>query len=505
LAEETERLAVTLKSIGDGVITTDTQGRVVLINKIAETLTGWDSHEATGQRLADVFTIINEVTRQPCESPVEKVLASGKIIGLANHTALISKNGQERSIAGSGAPIRDKIGNIIGVVLVFRDITDQLRTEKELIKIKKLESIGVLAGGIAHDFNNILVAILGNIDLSLRDANLTDKTRELLKQAIKASYQARDLTRQLLTFAKGGQPIKEAASLAEVIKDSADFILRGDKVACRYFIPDDLWLVDIDKGQISQVVQNIILNASNAMPAGGTIEVSCENVSAALSSGIALPTAGNCVKMSITDNGVGIPENVLDKIFDPYFSTKKQGSGLGLAITHSIVSKHDGHISVKSTPGMGTTFAVYLPASSQRHLAVEKKEATDWPTKKARILVMDDEELVRNILEAMLHQMGHEVLLVKDGMEALQTYREAVDNGTPIDLIIMDLTIPGGMGGKEAVQKILSIDPAANAIVSSGYSNDPVIANFKDYGFCSAIVKPYQFAELKKTIDHLTK
>ena len=501
LAEEKERLAVTLRSIGDGVITTDTQGRVILINKVAEMLTGWDSDEATGRPLAEVFEVINDVTRQPCESPVVKVLASGKIIGLAAHTALISKHGREISISDSGAPIRDKDGKIIGVVLVFRDITEKLRTEQELIKVKKLESIGVLAGGIAHDFNNILVAILGNIDLSLRDSNLTDGTQKLLMEAVKASYQARDLTQQLLTFAKGGEPIKKAASLVDVVKDSANFVLRGAKVACRYFFPDDLWFVDIDKGQISQVVQNIILNASNAMPGGGVIEVACENVSSTSSMNIALPTSGSHVKMSIKDSGVGIPANVLDRVFDPYFSTKQQGSGLGLAISHSIISKHGGHIAVQSTPGVGTTFTVYLPASAQNSEPVKKTEEADAHTRKSRILVMDDEEMVRNILQGMLYRTGHEVLLAKDGIEAVRAYREAMENDAPIDLIIMDLTIPGGMGGKEAVEKILALNPEAKVVVSSGYSNDPVMANFKDYGFCSAIAKPYQLSELTKVIS----
>ncbi|MBU0961852.1 MAG: PAS domain S-box protein, partial [Proteobacteria bacterium] len=501
LAEETERLAVTLRSIGDGVITTDTQGRIALINKVAETLTGWNSEEAVGQPLAHIFNIINNTTRKPCDNPVEKILTSGGISGVTNDTVLISKDGQERSIDDSGAPIRDKDGKTIGIVLVFRDITKQLRTEQELIKVKKLESIGVLAGGIAHDFNNILAAILGNIDLSLLDSNLSVETQKLLKDAIKASQRAQDLTRQLLTFAKGGEPIKEAASLAEVVKDSADFVLRGDKVACRYVFPDDLWLVDIDKGQISQVVQNIMLNASNAMPNGGIVKVSCENVPPASSTISHLPKTGRYVKMKITDTGTGIPANVLDKIFDPYFSTKQEGSGIGLAITHSIINKHGGHISAESTPGIGTIFTIYLPASTQRSVPVRKAEETILNTKKSKIMVMDDEEQIRAITQAMLGLIGHEVVLAKDGMEALQFYREAIESKTPIDLIIMDLTVPGGMGGKETVQKILAINSEAKVIVSSGYSNDPVMANFKDYGFCAAIAKPYQLPELKKIIS----
>lgn len=504
LAEERERLAVTLESIGDGVITTDTHGLVVLINRVAETLTGWSSQEAVGRPLAEVFTVVSGETRQPCEDPVGKVLTSGTVTGLGNDTVLIGKDGQERNIAESGAPIRDEDGKIIGTVLVIRDITRQLRTEQELVKVKKLESIGVLAGGLAHDFNNIITAILGNIDLSLQDSNLAPETHKLLSETEKASLRARDLTRQLLTFSKGGEPIIETASLVDVVKDSADFVLRGSRVACRYLFSDDLWLVDIDTSQISQVVQNIILNASSAMPGGGIVEVTCENMNPANSTGIALPKGGDYVKMTIKDSGVGIPPNVLDKIFDPYFSTKRQGSGLGLAITHSIVSRHGGHIAVHSTPGLGTTFTVYIPASAQRSIPVKKAETADLSTRRCTIMVMDDDEQIRNLTQAMLGYMGHKVVLAKDGGEAVRLYKEAMNSNAAIDLVIMDLTIPGGMGGKEAVREILARDPEAKVIVSSGYSNDPVMANFKEYGFCAAIVKPYKLHEVAREISQFT-
>jgi len=240
------------------------------------------------------------------------------------------------------------------------------------------------------------------------------------------------------------------------------------------------------------------------MPAGGTIKVSCTNVSSTNSMSISLPNRGNYVKMSIEDNGTGIPSHVIEKIFDPYFSTKHQGSGLGLAITHSIISKHNGHISVQSTPDLGTTFSVFLPALSKNSATTEKLEEADMKYKRSKVMVMDDEELVRDIAQAMLTHMGHEVLLAHNGMQAVQLYEREMTSDTPIDVTIMDLTIPGGMGGKEAVQKILAIDPEAKVIVSSGYSNDPVMANFKDYGFCSAIVKPYEIQELEKRISQIS-
>ncbi|MCJ7600412.1 MAG: ATP-binding protein, partial [Desulfobulbaceae bacterium] len=374
LQKETEKLSVTLRSIGDGVIATDFNGRVVLINKIAETLTGWRQEEAAGKLLGEVFNIINEKTRNPCVNPVDKVISSGRIIGLANHTALIARDGTERSIADSGAPIFDRESRIIGVILVFRDITDQLRMEEELLKVKKLESVGVLAGGIAHDFNNILAAILGNINLaSLFIKPEDEKVHDLLKEAEKASLRARDLTQRLLTFAKGGDPVKKTASIAEIIKDTAGFVLRGSNVRCEYHISQDLWPVEVDASQMSQVIQNIILNAKQAMPAGGVIDVSCENFVKDKNQILPLH-AGEYVKISITDKGIGIADTLLEKIFDPYFTTKQTGSGLGLAIAHSIVMKHDGYILVKSRQGAGTTFTIYLRASKGKN-SDEQKEA----------------------------------------------------------------------------------------------------------------------------------
>jgi len=504
LAEEKELLAVTLRCIGDGVITTDTNGRVVLINKVALALTGWDAMEAGGQLLTDVFRIIDGSTGRAWKSPVEKMLATGKMVEQSHNVVLISRNGSERSIAFSGSPIQDDGSRVIGMVLVFRDITDLLRTEQELIKVKKLESIGVLAGGIAHDFNNILTVILGNIELARLDDNLSAESQEVLEEAEKASLRAQGLTKQLLTFARGGEPVKETASLPDVIMESANFILHGDRVACRPSFPDNLWQVDIDKGQISQVVQNIILNASQAMPNGGSIEVICENIDSAESSELDTPGSGRYVKMSIKDQGIGIPANILERIFDPYFSTKQRGSGLGLAITHSIIGKHGGFISVESTPGNGSTFVVYLPASEGGSAAAKKPvEPEATPGKKTRIMVMDDEEQIRNMTQRMLTRIGHEVTLAADGEEAIRRYREAYTGGVPIDLVIMDLTIPGGMGGKDAVREILAINTQAKVVVASGYSTDPVMASFKDFGFCDAIVKPFQQSELKMMLKRV--
>ena len=334
-------------------------------------------------------------------------------------------------IADSASLIRDRAGWVIGVVLVFRDVTEKQRTEEELVKIKKLESVGVLAGGIAHDFNNILVAILGNINLALLDGNLEEKTRKLLSEAEKASIRAKGLTQQLLTFSKGGEPVKQTTSIAEVIQESADFVLHGSNVACRYSLPEDLWLVDIDKGQMSQVIQNIIINANHAMPDGGNIQVNCENIDSLAIPGVSLPVPNKYIKITISDNGIGIPKNLIDKIFDPYFTTKEEGSGLGLAVTHSIIAKHNGSISVESQPGEGTTFTLYLPASTREQKKDNHKTAIEISTNTAKIMVMDDEEMVRDIAKAILVMLGHDVILAANGDEAVELYKKECDSGKP--------------------------------------------------------------------------
>ncbi|MEA2116023.1 MAG: transporter substrate-binding domain-containing protein [Thermodesulfobacteriota bacterium] len=500
LAAEQERLAVTLRCIGDGVITTDTEGKIVLLNKVAEELTGWSNEDAQGRKSSEVFNIINEITGKKCKNPIEKVLEQSQTIGLSHHIALITKDGLQKSIADSGAPIRDSERTIIGVVLVFRDITNEKKMEKELLKIRKLESVGVLAGGIAHDFNNLLSAIIGNIELSLHLVGEDHKISPLLDNAQKASSRAAKLTQQLLTFSKGGEPVKETTSLPQLIQDSADFVLRGSPVSCSYDFADDLRLVDVDTGQISQVIQNIIINARQAMPEGGNIIIRCANVRDTDAETLLCLHTGDFVKVIIQDAGVGIPETIVEKIFDPYFSTKQLGSGLGLAICHSIISKHDGHITVHSTPDKGTTFTVYLPASDKPAGNGIVKKTTSQSSTPANIMVMDDDALLRDIAGSQLEHLGHNVVVVPDGDAAVQQYKELLNTEKHIDIIIMDLTIPGGMGGKEAVQHILNINPDAKVIVASGYSNDPVMADYKEYGFSASVAKPFDLQELEKAI-----
>jgi PAS domain S-box-containing protein len=503
LAAEKEQLAVTLGSIGDGVIATDVRGRVIFINRTAEELSGWYQDEAIGRPLPEIFRIVHEKSRAHCENPVEKVLATGNVVALANHTVLIAKDGKERAIADSGAPIRNRGGEIIGVVLVFRDVTEKQRIQEELLRASTLESIGLLAGGVAHDFNNILTAILGNLSLAMLSLDEQSEGYKRLAQAEKASIRARDLAQQLLTFAKGGAPIKKTASLVDLLQDSSNFVVRGTHVRCAFSIEEGLWPVEIDEGQISQVIHNLVLNAQQAMPEGGVVRICAVNKSTGEVKGLPLKE-GSYVHISIRDSGIGIPKENLLKIFDPYFTTKQKGSGLGLSTSYSIIKKHDGHMTVDSELGVGSTFSIYLPAFPQAPLP-QGKETIEIESLigRGRILLMDDEQIIRDVLQEMLQRLGYEVALVEEGGEAIALYRRAKESGSPFDVVIMDLTVPGGMGGKEAIRKLRQIDPEVRAIVSSGYSNDPLAGDFMKYGFSDFIAKPFKLEDLGKILKRV--
>ncbi|MBN2161474.1 MAG: response regulator [Pontiellaceae bacterium] len=383
---------------------------------------------------------------------------------------------------------------------VIYDLRDQRRIEEERIKIKKLESVGQLAGGIAHDFNNLLSCILGNISLAAESLEINSDAGHLLEDARKATLQAKGLTQQLLTFAEGGDPIRKTASIDNVIKDSTEFVLHGSNIKCRYNIPDDLWKAEIDAGQISQVIQNLVLNAIEAMPDGGSITVACGNKPARNGHD------ADCIKIMVIDEGCGILQEDLERVFDPYFTTKDGASGLGLSICHSIISKHGGSISIESHPGHRTSVSILIPRTvekAEEPAAVPLRESQPLESGKLRILVMDDEPLIRKTCQRILTRLGHEIYTAKDGNEAVEVYRRQQQANAPIQLSIMDLTIPGGLGGQYAVKAVKEIDPGALVIVASGYSSDPVMANYTEHGFAAAIAKPFEIAELQEVINQL--
>ncbi|MDZ7860767.1 MAG: PAS domain S-box protein [Candidatus Krumholzibacteriota bacterium] len=757
LRKSRDNLETTLNSIGDAVISTDTEGRIAHMNPVAENLTGWSIEEARGKQLTEVFHIVNSRTEEKAPNPVDKVLKEGVVVGLANHTKLIAGDGKEYQIADSGSPIRNTEGETTGVVLVFRDVTEKYRIREELRRseellslamsiknegiwdwdlttddvyfdpryykmagyrvdefpprldefkkrvhpddieyvmnrasehlegkidnfnvefrfkrkdggwmwiqgrgmvverdekgsptrfvgthtditerkyaeealkeseekyrtlvssmsdmiflldcddrfqeihskpgnvllaepeeflgkriqevmpssiidmyeksaeevrrsgetrrfeyplrigdrdmwflatldlhkdeesvvadirditerkeaqealqrMQKLESVGTLAGGIAHDFNNILTGVYGNIELARLELSEDHQSYKHIETAHKSLERARHLTKQLLTFARGGEPLLESVNIKELVRDSVRFNLSGSSIEASLNLPDDLWMVKADRGQMSHVLANLIINAKEAMSMGGVIHIEAENVEEA-GGECASRLSGDYVMITVRDEGVGIPEKFLGSVFDPYFTTKKAGSGLGLSIAYSIINKHDGHISVQSEPGKGAAFALFLPAEKSSEIEGKEEAETDRKPSKnlGEVLLMDDEKAVREVSARMLKAIGYNTDLAVNGEEALEKYISALKKGNPFDVVIADLTVPGGMGGKELSEKILTADPNAKVIVISGYSTDPVMAGYTDYGFAGRIVKPFEIKDLRREITRVIK
>ena len=424
------------------------------------------------------------------------------------------KDGTIRMLQVQETPVFNDNHMVIAVEGIAQDITDRLKMEKELIKIQKLESVGILAGGIAHDFNNSLQAILGYISLAELHANTDSRIKKYLEEARKTVLQSSSLTQQLLTFSKSGAPVKNTLSISELIRDSVRLALSGSNVKCDINISTTLQWVDADKGQLNQVFSNLVINAVQAMPEGGVIKVYIENTNIVERDLLPLQK-GRYVKVTVKDHGIGVPKEHLQKIFDPYFTTKQKGNGLGLATTFSIIKKHDGHITVESEIGVGTTFRIYLPASHKemREMSVpgEVKRASITPVdktnekkpnvSKGKVLLMDDEYVIRVALGKHLKYLNYEVEAVEEGPEAIGLYKRAMDSDKPFDAVIIDLTISGGMGGKEVIERLLKIDPEVVAIVMSGYANDQILANYKKYGFRGVLVKPHEIHELDEALQ----
>ncbi len=504
LASEKERLAVTLRCIGDGVITTDTEGRIVTLNKVAETLTGFRNEEASGRPLLEVFNIVDERTRRQCDDPVRVVLRTGSSVSIPDHAYLVSKSGSGIVVADSCAPIRDNESRIIGVVIVFRDMTERHKLDASLQRAQRLESLGILAGGIAHDFNNLLGGIFGFLYLIDNRVRASDygSVPEYIREALSVFDRARALTRQLITFSRGGEPIRKNVQLSSIIRKSAQFALSGSNVSARFDMAEDLWTCDCDENQIEQVIDNIVINAKQAMPTGGVIDVSAKNVASNTDSQAGSLQRGKYVRITIRDRGIGMSKEIVSKIFDPFFSTKQTGHGLGLATVFSIVQRHDGRIDVESELNEGSAFHVYLPAS-EGAIQESRENAIVMHTGSGTVLVMDDEDFMQKILAEMIEIMGYTTLKAKSGEEALGLITEAEASGESIRAFILDLTIPGGMGGAALLERIREIKPDAIVIATSGYSNDPVMAKPSDHGFTDKLVKPFGFAELSSLFERI--
>lgn len=505
-----ERLAVTIRCMGDGVVSTDISARIVLMNRAAERLLGVSHAEAIGREVDELFTVEDKEQRGVTH-PVREALLQGRLIEGQGRQKFMPKGRDEFDCAYVCSPILDSSSRIIGAVLVFRDMTEHNRLAEQALTAQKLESVGLLAGGIAHDFNNILTPICSGISAALANLNEPERLETLLRPALKAADRAVGLTHQLLTFAKGGEPVREDASLEEIVRDTAGFVLSGSSISCSYDFAPDLWLAKVDRRQISQVVQNIVLNARQAMEGYGSIAITAENFEYTDAGhgdkDCLLPLApGRYLRLTIEDTGPGVPQHILHRIFEPYFTTKSDGSGLGLAVTHSIVTRHGGHIAVSSAEGKGAVFTVYLPASdaSVQGQAVHAEAEKRIVEKGARLIIMDDEEMILELAQVLLEDMGYQVMTARDGKEAIELYKTAMNEGRAVDAVIMDITVPGGMGAMETLPELLKIDCNVKAIVSSGYSQDPVMSSYKEYGFAAALPKPYRMAELAAVLERIS-
>ncbi len=493
-------LTATLRSISDGVIATDVSGRVIFMNPAAEFLTDWDLEEAKGVDINQLLQIYDEVTRKPVGLADQQLFPKQDFFTPPIPNLLVTRNGSEKIIDYRVAPIVNEADGIIGLIFLFRDITEQRQLEAHLIRADKLDSIGILAGGIAHDFNNLLTVIWANVILASLDAHMKDIVLERLAIAQKSCMQAQEITQQLLVFSKGGGPIRRLAAINKVLVDAAR--TSGNPVVSIVTeIPEDLWPAEIDKIQIYQVLRNLLNNAQQAMPQGGEITLKAENIVIPAKSNLPLE-AGNYLRISVQDQGTGIPKQYLDKVCDPFFSTKKHATGMGLTIAYTIIKNHGGHLTVESELGRGAKISFYLPVAYP--LVDAAFIPADSPISGVgKILLMDDDKMILDVIGLMLEKLGYEVELAKNGAEAVRLFEQALSVGTPFDAVILDSKVADGMGGQETLVKLRVLNPKVKAIISSGYSNDAILSDYKKYGFNAVLPKPYKITELSETINNI--
>jgi PAS domain S-box-containing protein len=493
------------ENVIDVIWTMDLNWKFTYASPSCESLSGYKDTEIVGMTLDQLLT---PESMDLCEKTLANLLSPENLARqeypsfTLPQLELRFKDGSRKVyIEVKGSFLKDSQQRPMGIVGVTRDISERKQLEEQFLQAQKMEAVGTLAGGIAHDFNNILTSILGNLGLAALDQDIGPAVQDRLTQAEAACLRAEALSRQLLTFAKGGAPVKKLFPVPELLTETTVFACVGSPVKCATAFPENLWSLEADPGQIGQVFQNLTINAIQAMPTGGTIEVWAENFTVGTQSDLPL-SAGRYIKISVRDQGIGIPAEHLPRIFDPYFTTKHKGSGLGLASAFAIIKKHHGHIAVESKPAVGTTFTIYLPAV-ERQITPRPEEDRDLLVGTGKILLMDDEEMVRDVVGRMLARLGYEAEFAGDGGEAIAKFVQAQGSGQAFAGVILDLTVPGAMGGKETLAKLLEIDPQINAIVSSGYSDDPIMANFQKYGFSGVIAKPYKILELGKILHEV--
>jgi two-component system, cell cycle sensor histidine kinase and response regulator CckA len=500
LRQSEEFIRSILDTVDEGFIVVDRDYRILTANKAYCSQVGSCSEDIIGQHCYE----ISHKTSRPCYEEGEECATRQAFETGRPHNALHrhrDANGNILYVETKAFPLKDASGAVTSVIETINNITEKYLLEEERLKTQKLESIGRLAGGIAHDFNNLLQGVFGYISMAKLTYDRKEKSLAMLEQAEKALHMSVNLTTQLLTFSKGGKPVKKLIRLEPEVENAVKFALSGSKTDYRLDIVSELWPVEADAGQLAQVIQNMVLNADEAMAGGGTVTITVSNMDIPSKANPRLPKGGRFVRIDIQDTGIGISEQNMSKIFDPYFTTKQKGSGLGLATSYSIIKNHGGLIEVKSEQNRGTTFSIYLPASRGAEITVEPTATIPASTKKLRVLLMDDENFVRSVAQEMLKVLCHEVEYAENGERAIELFSQARDAGRPFDLVILDLTVKGGMGGEKAIAKIRDIDPNVKAVVSSGYADNPVVADYRAYGFSAVLSKPYRLDALRDCLN----
>ena len=497
LLEELRLTQITMDAAAEQIVWTDNQGKIIYANLAAVAGLGFSLAELHELTLHDLATDFPVSAWPDCWELFKRERAA---------TFELTQKRRDHSTRPVELSVTYiKVADKEYTTVFIRDLTGRKQAEEkrrqhesEMQHLQRLESLGLLAGGIAHDFNNLLTAILANVSLLKMDALPGSESLELLGEAEKASLQARDLTSQLLTFAKGGKPVKCSVNLGRIIRDSTGFALRGKPIKCALELAADLWPAEADATQLAQVFNNLVINACQAMPEGGLITIAARNRSLTQAEA-GIVTAGDYLEVTVRDAGKGIAPENLSKIFDPYFTTKKTGTGLGLAVVHSIIHNHQGAVTADSKLGSGTTFTLLLPVSRQLPAYPTVIGATNQPVSR-RILIMDDEQMVRRVLEKILTKLGCEVQSVADGQAALELYQQAILQKKPFDLVIMDLTVPGGMGGQETIRRLLEMDAHVKAIVSSGYADSTIMSDHASFGFKGVVTKPYTIEQIQAAL-----
>jgi PAS domain S-box-containing protein len=495
-----ERFQVIIHSLVEGIIAVDAKACVTLMNPAAETFTGWTYAAAVGRPLHEVLRLEDEKTRQPL--PNSAILPPTDGVTRPDHRLfawLHSREGTARIVSVNASRMVSEAGAVGGSVVIIRDISVERKIEGQNLRNQKLESLGLLAGGIAHDFNNLLMAVLGNISLARHELPPGSPLAAALENAEGACHRARGLSTQLLTFARGGAPVKKILQPEAPVREAAELALHGSLVILEARAARPLDSVEADEGQLAQAVNNLVLNAKQAMPGGGRVILSLDNVQLTEADHLPLPP-GRYVRITIQDTGPGIPPAHLSRVFDPYFTTKGSGSGLGLASVHSIITRHGGHVTVSSPPGNGACFIIHLPASSEMAVEqpVERQPAQGGRT--LELLALDDDASVRLVFRLMMEKLGHRIKVAASSAEALDEFARARSGPRPFDLVFVDLTMPGDLSGEEVIQKLRAIDPAVRIVIMSGYSTSALLANHRKSGLAGSLAKPFDIETVCKVL-----